>query len=77
MHHVSSGRSVSFQNWRYTEWGEDGAKGVELYNLETDPGECHKLAALPQYQSAIVRLKPMLPGNPPPSTGPKLPPEQP
>ena len=72
---VGNGRSVRFGDWRYTEWGEDGAKGVELYNLETDPGEYHNLAALPQYQSVIARLKPMLPGDSPPSTGPKLPPE--
>jgi iduronate 2-sulfatase len=74
---IAGGQSVRFGDWRYTEWGEDGAKGVELYNLRADPGEYNNLAALPQYQRVIEQLKPMLPGDPPPSTGPKLPPEEP
>ncbi|HYD50844.1 MAG TPA: sulfatase/phosphatase domain-containing protein, partial [Terriglobales bacterium] len=73
---VPGGRSVRFQNWRYSEWGKNGEKGVELYNVQEDPGEYRNLAALPQYASVIASLKPMLPSEPPPSTAPKLPPER-
>ena len=70
---VADGRSVRFGNWRYTEYGPDGAKGVELFDLKRDPGEYRNLASQSRYRSVIARLKPMLPGDPPPSIAPKLP----
>lgn len=38
------GRSVRTDRWRYTEWGPDGEKGIELYRHPEDPGEYHNLA---------------------------------
>ncbi|MCB2074677.1 MAG: sulfatase [Novosphingobium sp.] len=73
---IGDGRSVRFGDWRYTEWGKDGVKGRELYNLRDDPGEYRNLAHDAQFAEVILRLKEMLPGEPPPSTGPKLPSEQ-
>jgi iduronate 2-sulfatase len=46
--------------------------GIELYDVRADPGEYRNLAAQPQYAPVISRLKAMLPGDPPPSSGPKL-----
>ena len=69
---VPEGQSVRFENWRYTEWGRDGADGVELYDLERDPGEHRNLAPLAAYAPVIARLRPMLPGDPPPFAGPKI-----
>jgi iduronate 2-sulfatase len=69
---VGDGRSVRFETWRYSEWGKDGAKGVELYDLASDPGEYRNLAGDPARKDVIARLKAMLPGDPPPSLGPKI-----
>jgi arylsulfatase A-like enzyme len=63
---VGAGRSIRFQQWRYSEWGWDGADGVELYDLSLDPGEYHNLAALPRHRALIARLKAMLPAAPSP-----------
>jgi choline-sulfatase len=73
---VSGGQSVRFENWRYSEWGKNGEKGIELYDVKRDPREYRNLAAQPQYAKLMARLKLMLPGDPPPSTAPKLPPER-
>jgi len=37
------GYSVRTERWRYTEW-DGGAKGTELYDHRSDPGEWHNLA---------------------------------
>jgi uncharacterized sulfatase len=31
------GRSVYTEQFRYTEWGDNGAKGLELYDHRSDP----------------------------------------
>jgi len=38
-----AGYSVRTERWRYTEW-DGGAKGVELYDHRSDPGEWHNRA---------------------------------
>jgi hypothetical protein len=38
------GRSVRTARWRYTEWGEGGVRGRELYDEVNDPGEMRNLA---------------------------------
>lgn len=37
------GRSIRTERWRYTEWDE-GSRGVELYDYDTDPDETHNRA---------------------------------
>lgn len=38
------GRTLRSERFRYVEWGERGAEGVQLYDLEADPGEHVNLA---------------------------------
>lgn len=39
------GRSIRTERYRYTEWGQDGVAGIELYDHQTDPQEWINLAA--------------------------------
>jgi len=50
------GHSVRTERWRYTEW-DQGKKGVELYDHETDPGEHRNLADDPRHAETIRDLK--------------------
>jgi iduronate 2-sulfatase len=52
----SNGYSLRTSRYRYTEWGEDGALGVELYDHVTDPGEMNNLADGESHEEAIARL---------------------
>ncbi|MEM7672662.1 MAG: sulfatase [Verrucomicrobiota bacterium] len=55
-----SGLSVRSARWRYTEWGEDGKRGVELYDHSKDPEEHYNLARNPEYASVRERMKDLL-----------------
>jgi uncharacterized sulfatase len=50
------GRSIRTERYRYTEW-DDGKKGVQLYDYETDPGELKNLAADPDSAKIVAELK--------------------
>ena len=50
------GYSLRTERWRYTEW-DDGNRGFELYDHETDPGENINLAAEPKHKATIAKLK--------------------
>jgi uncharacterized sulfatase len=50
------GRSIRTDRYRYTEW-EEGRKGVQLYDYETDPGELRNLAEDPSSQPILARLR--------------------
>ncbi|NNE93151.1 MAG: sulfatase [Verrucomicrobiales bacterium] len=41
----ANGYSLRTPRYRYTEWGERGTEGIELYDHETDPAELNNLAA--------------------------------
>lgn len=49
------GRSVRVKRYRYTEW-EEGKRGVELYDYETDPNEFNNLATDPEYRDLKTEL---------------------
>jgi uncharacterized sulfatase len=53
------GRSVRTERWRYNEW-DDGKKGVELYDHQTDPKEHKNLAKDPNYAKVVNELKTLL-----------------
>ncbi len=53
------GRSVRTERWRYTEWDE-GRRGVELYDHQTDPGELANLAQDPDFAEVRQELKELL-----------------
>lgn len=57
------GRSVRTERWCYTEWDE-GRRGVELYDLQSDPRELKNLAKDPQHSSVVSELKRRLQSGP-------------
>jgi uncharacterized sulfatase len=53
------GRSVRTERWRYTEWDE-GRKGVELYDHDTDPHELKNLAKDAKHAETVKDLSKLL-----------------
>jgi len=53
------GRSVRTERWRYTEW-DGGRRGVELYDMQEDPGESHNLADEPDRSEVMQELKSLI-----------------
>ncbi|MDC0325654.1 sulfatase [bacterium] len=51
------GISIRTHQWRYTEWGEQGKHGVELYNYHSDPGEFENLALKPNAELNALMQK--------------------
>ncbi|MCA9245477.1 MAG: sulfatase [Planctomycetales bacterium] len=56
----ANGYSLRTERYRYTEWGEDGAEGNELYDHETDPAEMRNLAASAEHKQTIAELSAQL-----------------
>lgn len=54
---IGSGGFDDPNSWRYTEWGEDGEHGRELYDHDQDPREQTNLAKNPAHRGAIEQLK--------------------
>jgi uncharacterized sulfatase len=50
------GRSIRTERYRYTEW-DDGKKGVQLYDYQTDPDELKNLADDPAAKRILEELK--------------------
>ena len=51
-----SGYSLRTARFRYTEWGEQGAEGRELYDHQSDPAEMRNLADDKEYQPTVSHL---------------------
>lgn len=51
-----SGYSLASSRYRYTEWGENGTDGNELYDHQNDPEELRNLAGDPAHQDLVKRL---------------------
>jgi iduronate 2-sulfatase len=56
----SNGYSIRTDHYRYTEWGEAGAEGNELYDHRTDPAEMKNLAGEESLQDTIKELSQLL-----------------
>lgn len=54
------GRSVRTPRWRYTEWGESGKDGLELYDHSKDPGEYYNLAGKAEFAETTKELSQLL-----------------
>jgi iduronate 2-sulfatase len=54
------GRSVRTERWRYTEWDEDGKRGIELYDHDADPKEHVNLAKAPEHAKTVTEMQALL-----------------
>ena len=55
-----SGYSIRTDRYRYTEWGDAGSEGKELYDHQTDPREMKNLASEPAQKDTIRELSALL-----------------
>lgn len=55
-----SGYSIRTDRYRYTEWGEQGGQGNELYDHRTDPAEMNNLAGMETHRATIEELSKLL-----------------
>ena len=51
-----SGYSIRNERYRYSEWGEAGKGGAELYDHQSDAGEYQNLATDPKHKETVKRL---------------------
>lgn len=49
------GYSIRTARWRLTLW-EDGEKGIQLFDMQADPGELKNLAADPRHSQTVAEL---------------------
>jgi uncharacterized sulfatase len=54
------GRTVRTERYRYTEWGDNGAKGAELYDHKNDSREFVNLAGDPKHAAVVTEMKRLL-----------------
>ena len=59
----ADGYSIRTPRYRYTEWGDEGAGGNELYDHESDPEEMTNLAGNPDHAETVARLSKLLRGR--------------
>lgn len=52
--------TIRTADFRYTEWGDGGRDGVELYDRRSDPEEMVNLASHPDYAATATRLAKLL-----------------
>ena len=57
---LNSGRSMRTAQYRYTEWGNDGRLGRELYDYYSDPDETANIANLPENEKLVADLSQQL-----------------
>uniref|UniRef100_UPI0026021DE9 sulfatase/phosphatase domain-containing protein n=1 Tax=uncultured Gimesia sp. TaxID=1678688 RepID=UPI0026021DE9 len=56
----ANGYSIRTPSYRYTEWGEQGKEGAELYDHNTDPAEMKNLANDPDIKQLRDELSQIL-----------------
>ena len=55
-----TGNSIRTERYRYTEWGNNGSRGVELYDYDADPDETVNIADLPENAELVTYLSEQL-----------------
>ena len=50
------GHTIRTEQYRYTEWGQNGSRGVELYDYDADPDETVNIANLPENAELVTHL---------------------
>jgi len=53
---------VRTERWRYTEW-DDGKRGVQLYDHDSDPHELNNLAGDPRFGQVVKEMKALVKKN--------------
>ena len=43
--------------WAYIQYGEDAAAGIELFDMEQDPGQFNNLASSPRFAKTVMRYR--------------------
>ena len=56
----ANGYSLRTARYRYSEWGEDGMLGSELYDHQTDPAEMVNLANRNGQEATVSKLSTLL-----------------
>ena len=51
-----TGYSIRTARYRYTEWGENGVDGKELYDHRSDAAEMNNLAENPEHAENVAKL---------------------
>ena len=54
------GRSIRTAQYRYTEWGGRGRRGMELYDYDADPDETVNIVDLPENAELVAQLSQQL-----------------
>ena len=54
------GVMVRSENWRYVEYGPQGANGAMLFDIHADPYEIHNLADDPKHARVRAKLSPLV-----------------
>ncbi|MXV75421.1 sulfatase-like hydrolase/transferase [Candidatus Poribacteria bacterium] len=54
------GNSMRTERYRYTEWGQNGSRGTELYDYDTDPDETVNIADLSENTELVKHLSEQL-----------------
>ena len=55
-----TGNSIRTDQYRYTEWGNSGRNGRELYDYHADPNETVNIANLPENRELVAQLSEQL-----------------
>ncbi len=50
------GISMRTEKYRYTEWGQNGSRGVKLYDYDADPDETVNIAGLPENAELVTHF---------------------